>query len=133
MTNAETTQNPQAVGARINPGQWMEQFAVTGAVKCTSGDCEPWSRTLPHGTDGLELWHLMQAHMFERHLSLAEADLLPADQSEPDAVTVLPAEDYDRLIASLDDPPVPNEPTREAFRRLNEVVTRRPGLEGGEL
>jgi hypothetical protein len=49
----------------------------------------------------------------------------PATQG-PESVTVVPAKFYDGLIASLDDPPVPNQPTREAFRRLGEVVTRRP-------
>lgn len=56
-----------------------------------------------------------------------------AAERDPESATVLPAEDYDRLIASLDDPPVPNEPTREAFRRLDDVVTRRPRPKGGVL
>jgi hypothetical protein len=44
----------------------------------------------------------------------------------PEAVTALPAEFYDGLVASLDDPPVPNGPTRDAFQRLRETVRQQP-------
>lgn len=43
-----------------------------------------------------------------------------------ESVTVLPAEAFDELVASLDEPAVPNKRTQDAFRRLDEVVKRRP-------
>jgi len=47
-----------------------------------------------------------------------------------DSATVLAAECFDLMAASLDEPPVPNRATRDAFRRLDEVVTRRPESAG---
>lgn len=42
------------------------------------------------------------------------------------SVTLVPSGYFDALAASLDEPPVPNEATRDAFRRLDEEVERRP-------
>jgi hypothetical protein len=41
-----------------------------------------------------------------------------------DRVTVVPSEYFDRL-ANDDEAPVPNEATRDAFRRLGETIERR--------
>lgn len=44
---------------------------------------------------------------------------------EQQYVTVVSSDFFDKLMDSLDAPVVPNEPTRDAIRRLNEVVKRR--------
>ena len=42
-----------------------------------------------------------------------------------EAATVVPSEYFDTLTASLDGPDTPNQPTRDAMRRLGKVVERR--------
>lgn len=70
-------------------------------------------------------------------------ELLAASETEEDRAyrqamrgrrrgrTILPGDAYDALGADLDVPPVPNERTREAARRLSDVVEPRPDDEDG--
>jgi len=50
--------------------------------------------------------------------------VIAAVDTDP-GTTVVPSEFFDELTASLDEPAVPNEATRAAFRRLGGIVKRR--------
>jgi uncharacterized protein (DUF1778 family) len=58
---------------------------------------------------------------FVYHAALERARVVLQQQH----VTVVPSDYFDKLMDALDAPAVPNAPTRDAFRRLNEVVKRR--------
>lgn len=120
MTNTNTPEVPKAIGAKINAGPWLQQFAVTGTVECLSDECDGFTLAMSPGDNARDLWNAIEAHMFARHVGPIQ--IVWNDEAQ----TALPSEDFDRLKADLDEPPVPNEPTREAFRQLNETVTRRP-------
>lgn len=105
-------------GAKIDAGSWLKEFEIHAdsptRIEHEADGCEWSTDVTANGSDMLEVWNTIQRHMFDAHIDVA------------DTVTTLPNPAFDKLVTTLDEPAVPNEPTREAFRRLGEVVTRRP-------
>jgi hypothetical protein len=117
------------------------QIAAEGAQLCAFHARNPFTGTLgqcidpaetavvvaittPHGAfkgDGVRV-EVCKHHAGELRATYGAVAVPTADQG----VTVLPGDAFDALAASLDDPPVPNEATRDAFRRLSETIERRP-------
>lgn len=58
---------------------------------------------------------------FVSHAALERARVVLEQQH----VTAVPSDYFDKLMDALDAPAKLNEPTRDAFRRLDEVVKRR--------
>jgi hypothetical protein len=110
-------------GAKIDAGAWLGQFEIytdgPARIEHEADGCDWSTDVMAGGSDMLEVWNTIQRHMFDAHIDVA------------DTVTTLPNPAFDGLISSLDEPPVPNEPAREAFRRLDETVTRREDTEDG--
>jgi hypothetical protein len=109
-------------GAKIDAGAWLKEFEIyidsPTRIEHEADGCDWSTDVMADGSDMLEVWNTIQGHMFDAHLGDAQITW------NGETTTVVPGEYLDEILADAA-PPVPNQPTQDAFQQLDETVEHR--------